>query len=471
MKTTKTSKKTATTGATDEKGLMAKSVWHIVDDLGMKINEANPQWTLNFEPIRLEWFKQLAQKYILLCRSRGFEFSTLTSKLLCLKSFSNYIDKAHVSSMSTLDDELIARYLSSLRSNQQRYAYGRELIVFLDTGTDEGWFNYDTYYLKSTRPREPAHTSVNIIPDKVLEQLDEHLHHLPEQVQRMVVVIRTLGLRIGELVALKFDCLHKTKSGYSLKLRNEKFNSDERLPIIDDLAAVIQEQQEYIRKQLGDDFSYLFAGYISPVTGKHNAGCMATSAINRYLNKLAVYQDIKDEDGKVWKFKSHQFRRTVATRMANENVRTYIISRYLRHRSPDMIKHYIALLPEEERKRMEKFRMRARVIDVTGREIKAVNPLDNEVELQWLREKMQPRALSMGFCSRPEILKPCPTANACMSCEHFRLDNTDVPALVAHLERARRLREESERRGFVRQLKGIQADEAKLTQLIQILEA
>ena len=67
---------------------------------------------------------------------------------------------------------------------------------------------------------------------------------------------------------------------------------------------------------------------------------------NRYLNKLSAHCDIKDKTGKQWHFTSHQFRRTVATKMTNEQVRQYIIQCYLRHQSPDMLKHYAELLPD-----------------------------------------------------------------------------------------------------------------------------
>ena len=65
------------------------------------------------------------------------------------------------------------------------------------------------------------------------ELIDEHLHLLPAPVQRMVILIRTLGLRSCELLGLKFDCLrqHKNQS-WSIEFVNWKFNERlDRLPI------------------------------------------------------------------------------------------------------------------------------------------------------------------------------------------------------------------------------------------------
>ena len=198
---------------------------------------------------------------------------------------------------------------------------------------------------------------------------------------------------------------------------------------------------------------------------------MSTPSFNRYLNKLAKHCNICDNSGQLWKFKSHQFRRTVATKMTNEGVRQYVIQMYLRHCHPDMMLHYAYLLPETMKKEMAEFRKHKKIIDITGTSVKSVHPeLDNDIGLQWLRSKMQPKALAMGFCARPALLKPCPHANACMSCQHFRLDTDDLPALKQHLERSQKLKSESKRLGYIRQIKGIEEEELKLINLIKTLE-
>jgi hypothetical protein len=112
-----------------------------------------------------------------------------------------------------------------------------------------------------------------------------------------------------------------------------------------------------------------------------------------------------------------------------------------------------------------------KIVDVTGTEVSLNHPeIDDEVGLQGLRSKMQPKVLAMGFCARPQLLKPCPHANACLSCNHYRLDEDDLPALREHLEQNKKLKAESERLGYVRQLKGIEEDTTKLVNLIEVLE-
>lgn len=266
---------------------------------------------------------------------------------------------------------------------------------------------------------------------------------------------------------------------WEIEFINWKFKEQlDRLPINDDLVALVKQQQEYITSNLGNNFNYLFSANIRSFRSKEEglfkvrpvAKVMALNSFNRYLQKLAEHCQIKDKSRQLWHFTSHQFRRTVATKMTNEQVRQYIIQCYLRHKSPDMLQHYAQLLPDTMKEEMKEFRKKKKVVDITGREVEQIHSeLDNDIGLQWLRAKMQPKALAMGFCARPALLKPCPHANACMTCEHFRLDEDDLPALKQHKMRNEQLKQESQKLGLTRQIKSIEQDEARLNELINSL--
>jgi integrase/recombinase XerD len=297
-------------------------------------------------------------------------------------------------------------------------------------------------------------------------------------------VIKFTQLQESEILQLRFNCLRQLKNrNWIIQFTNWKFQEQlDTLPINESLVAVIKEQQEYIVNSLGDKFPYLFCGNKTGSRKKIERNQFSNNyhPVNKvcsnwtfkyYLNKLSQYCNICDNSGVIWKFSSHQFRRTVATKMTNEGVRQYIIQSYLRHRSPDMMLHYAQLLPETIKEEMEEFRKHKKIIDITGKEVKQIHSeLDNDIGLQWLRAKMQPKALAMGFCARPALLKPCPHANACMSCEHFRLDEDDIPALEDHLKRTVQLKIESKNMGYVRQIKAIEEDEIKLNKLISSLK-
>jgi hypothetical protein len=58
-----------------------------------------------------------------------------------------------------------------------------------------------------------------------------------------------------------------------------------------------------------------------------------------------------------------------------------------------------------------------------------------------------------------------------MNCQHFRLDEDDLPALRDHLGRTRELKAKSEKLSYFRQAQGLQNDEVTLKNLIKSLES
>lgn len=460
-----------------EDPLMLVDSWHGEKDLGMRVNKYMGGTTLYFGDIP-PCFRDTVKRFILYSRGQGKAFGTLSNYTRTLRDFSCFLEAQYIYFFEDITDETFSAYSISIQHLSQR-AWGDRLSrlkVFFDIGSTNGWFDISTYWFKGTNIGiRPNHERIKYIPNEVLHQLDEHLHLLPEPLQRMVILIRTLGLRGGELLQMRFDCLRQRRNGeWELHFTNWKFNEkSDVMPIISEIAEVVKEQQIYIKAHLGEEFEYLFCANTPSVTNSFTPQprVMYLQSFNGYLNKLAERCNICDKSGKQWRFTSHQFRRTVATKMTNEGVRQYIIQRYLRHETPGMMQHYAHILPETITKEIEQLHKRKKIVDVTGKEV-SINrsELENDTGLQWLRNKMQPKSLAMGFCARPELLKPCPHANACMNCQHFRLDEDDLPALRQHLEKNRELKTESQQLGYVRQLRGIEDDELILIKLIENLE-
>jgi integrase/recombinase XerD len=456
-----------------EHPLILKDKWHGEKDLGMRVNRHLKQPTIYFDGIKQDWIKIATKKLILYGRSQGKSFGTLQVYAKDIRYFANFLETQAVCSFNDINDEILSQYHASLQSLALKTINNRlsSLKAFFIVGSINNWFEVSTYWFQGKMPKVKP-KNINYIPKEVLTKLDEHLHLLPEQLQRLVVLIRVSGLRASEILQMQFDCLRQRKNGqWELHFINWKFNEREDiLPILPEIAEIIKQQQAYIKSRIGKEHQYLFSGYLS--SGKSLSKKVLTlDSFSSRLNKLAKDKNICDKNGNLWRFKTHQFRRTVATKMTNEGVRQYIIQRYLRHDNPDMMQHYASILPETEKREINQLHKQKIIVDVTGQEVSINHPeLDNDIGLQWLRSKMQPKALAMGFCARPQLLKPCPHANACMSCEHLRLDEEDLPALRQHLERNQKLKQESEQKGYLRQLKGIEKDTTKLINLINTLE-
>lgn len=452
--------------------LIQKDVWHTVDDLGMRINQHDRKYSVSFNGISQKWFKDIVKIYVLYRRIQGIEASTLIGGLCKVTHFANFLESRFIYSFSEIRDEVFELFFIERKRIISLSTYNLEvssLKVFFETAAKQGWINTSTYWF-SRKQKLFINKKVIYIPEEVWNQLDGNLHHLHVQVQRMVLLIRTKGLRIGELLQMPFNCLRQRRNGeWELHFTNSKFNNaPENMDILPELATLIQEQQSYIREHLGKDFDYLFCSLTKGPNSRPTRNVMSHSCFSDHLNRLAITYEIRDKSGQIWRFTSHQFRRTVATILANSGVREYIIQCYLRHRNPDMKKSYIHLFPETLQREIDELKKEKRLVDITGRVVEKYKPLNETTE--FLRRKLYPRVIQVGECHRPIVKDPCLTTNACWRCEHYRVTEDDLPFLKADLPRVQEAILESEQLGRIRSLAELRKDESFLLRSIKTLE-
>jgi integrase/recombinase XerD len=187
--------------------LIAKDIWRTIEDLGLTVNQHQKLLTYNFESIRQDWLKLLAKLYVLVRSERRLSVRYIYHDIVNLNRFSQFIDNKSVFSSSHINDQLFDEYdyyLNSLTlSKNSILLHYTTLINFFNLCREEGWLEVNTYWFKGRCKRSSVkRDEVEYIPEEVWQQLDEHLHHLPEPLQRMVLIIRGTGLRIGELLNL-----------------------------------------------------------------------------------------------------------------------------------------------------------------------------------------------------------------------------------------------------------------------------
>ncbi len=294
----------------------------------------------------------------------------------------------------------------------------------------------------------------------------------------MVLLIRTTGVRIGELCNIPLDCLRQRGEQWRIRFTTEKYDVEDELPVVlPELVAVIKEQQEYIRQYFGENFDKLFCANKGRACGRDAQGrwrflptpkVMASDSFNDWLNKLAKEYDIRTKEGELWHFQSHQFRRTIATVMANAGVRDLIIQKYLRHRSPDMQRHYTHLLEQVLGDEFEKLIRDKKYVDITGNVIAYYKPTNPVTEL--LRLRMHQITTQYGECHRPNLKAPCPTINSCFRCKHWRTSTDDLPYLKDDLKRIEEELQIAIHMGMVRQQQGLEDDRNSILSSIKGLE-
>ena len=459
--------------------LLQKEIWLTKEDLGLEIHEHNKILTLNFSLITQSWLKILAKLYILTRVNGTKSPDSLQHEIGHIKRLSTFLTQKQINNPKYLDSQLFEEFDNWIRRRKKKLSertigsYYSTLNKFFTTCRLEKWLEINTYCFpgKSRNLNQVKNDEIDYIPEEVWNQIEEHLHHFAAPMQRKVLIIRTLGLRIGELLNLPWDCLRKRDKQWRLRLKEtEKFKIEDELPVPLDLVPVIKEQQEYIKKHFGREYKKLFCSNDSG--HKFNfiptARVMNIATFNRWLNRLANQYNICSKDRRIWHFTSHQFRRTVGTIMTNAGVRDLIIQKYLRHRNPDMQRHYKHLLKEVIGDEYQKLIKEKNLVNMEGKLVATHKPQDAIEE--YMRLRLHQITTQQGECHRSNLKKPCPIVNGCWRCRDWMTSEMDLPYLKQDLERLKSELEKANKLGLVRVAKEIQKDINYLQIRINTLE-
>ena len=459
--------------------LIQKDVWLTIDDMKLKVNAHKRNLTLNFKALKPNWFKLLVKLYIFVKARPNTAAVTAKSNITHLIKFSRFLVEKNIARPKQINNQIFEEYeYYMIATNiKDKGKYLSSLRNFFDVCYREEWLYINTHWFKGKSKRvKPSNSKIEYIPEEVWHQLEENLYYLPEQFQRMVLIIKTTGMRVGELLNLPLDCLRKRENQWRLRLITEKYDIEDELPItVPESIVVIKEQQNYIRNLFKDEYKWLFCSKKSKGKGKKEEftfypvpRIMNFQTFNKWLNKLASKADIRTKDGELWHFTSHQFRRTVGTVMSNAGVRDLIITKYLRHRSPEMLAYYQCLFKQTLSDEFEQLTKEKKYVDITGKVIDRIKPKD--IVAEYIRRKMYPLTTQYGECHRPILKSPCQTVNACWRCEHWRVSDNDFKYLREDLERLEEELQQALTLGMTKQQQGLESDRDNLLVIIEGLK-
>ncbi len=457
---------------------ISEDVWSVAD-LGVKVLVTNGRTKFNFTNIHQLWLRELAKRFIKFAASLNRANSTMQDYITHLNKFSSFLYERYpeITSIEEIDRKLIIDYRSWLNTFNFSISTLNERITsvktFIKAGNINKWFRTDSYlFLEEYRVKE-LKSKPRFIPEYVLKQLDKHKHQLPKPVQRMVSVLRAIGVRYSTLATIPFDCLElDSNNKWWIKIFRVKIVEETRLPISEEIAQEIKEQQNFLR-QYFDDNEYLFTAReqgsrtFIPVHNK----VMSTPSFCRYLNVLARDCDLKDENGKIWNFTSHQFRHTFATEAINKGVPQHIVQKLLGHESPEMTSRYAHIHDETLRKELDRFHQN-RTIDITGQIVELELEGDSE-DLEWFTKEIAAIALPNGYCGRPKILGDCDIAGdiGCYICPHFLTNKTFLDVHKDHKRRINKVLDKAHRYNWQLPIKKNEPIKRNLELIISTLEA
>lgn len=363
---------------------------------------------LNFTNIFPLSFRTAAKQYIL-ARLKLRKYSTVCDDMKALKEFSLFLQRDYkdLTSLEQVDRSVIESYILYLKGKCLAPITFKQRIGFLRT-----FFEMGAYMEIAHMPRENLifrndyrkniRLLPEVIPEIVLDQLHQYLYQLPRPVQICTTLLENIGMRPNEICQLKWDCLKMDSNGYAyLEYFQSKTQCFNRIPLSDQLTDIIKEQQQRTLEQFAAP-QYLFQIKEDKPIGQET--------IARWLNLLSYNNQITDQAGKIYRFKLHHFRHTVATRYAREGMSPGMLREMLGHKSIRAMMHYIEF---------HKTLNSQKVLEFEKHENQFLKDALGQNRIQDTTKEIP---LPFGFCNSAEL---CETAMICYSCGMFHADAFD----------------------------------------------
>lgn len=272
------------------------------------------------------------------------------------------------------------------------------------------------------------------------------------------LLLFTTGMRKSEATALERNCLEAgEKEQYYIRFYSQKMKKDVTNRIPEGLFRMVVARIAELPKE---------CRYIFP--SRHSfMRPMQASSVCAILNREFKRLGVRNADGTPFRFKAHDLRHWMATRMYEENIPVQFIQEQLHHTSPEMTMAYVEFLNKAKAKKMKQY------IDANGDKLPAVLPnheIDDKEYAAYVQKNMSLRVLPNGLCARPKALGHCARANSCLTCSEFRTELKDLPKHREHLKRLDDFIAAAERYGWDEQARENKEIREHLIRIINALE-
>jgi integrase len=253
---------------------------------------------------------------------------------------------------------------------------------------------------------------------------------------------RSCGLRIGELLDLELDCVHEVPDhGCWLKVPLGKLDTERMVPLdeeildlIDHIVAIRSPGRPLPHPRYRRRAQFLFT---------HHGRKLAQKAVRAELGRAAELAGLGH-------ITPHQLRHTYATALVNAGVSLQSLMALLGHASAEMSLRYGRLFDSTVRDEYERALTLAKQranLPQTGRT--SLPLADITAGADWKTTPLIKSRLAGGFCLRAPAQGACTYANICEHCPSFHADASSLPILAAQRVDAAALAEDAEARGWV----------------------
>ena len=344
-----------------------KDVWDMRKlDIVPRSNPIRGRYRLDFREIRQKEFKEIIKK-ILYSHCQTKAMGSIKGELRGFRRFASFMyDRfPEVKHFTEISRDMIEDYLVYIKTDTglTSVSYTTELSV-LDNLLDEIGRELEIGNICNLFLSSDCRAYDNALPeaysDAEIRRFNCALTKLKPQLGRCLIIHQMLGTRIEDTLTLRRDCLSEKSGHYFITIIQQKTRKYKR-PVSDQLAELIRKAIEVSEKEHPDS-EYIFL---------QDNGKLYTDSMLKYHVNIMIYEnDIRDDNGNYFEFRTHRFRHTFGVKLTEMKLDDDSIARLLGHKDTRTIPHYRRLRNE-----------------ALAEDTKAVRDEMNELLAQYRREK------------------------------------------------------------------------------------
>lgn len=270
--------------------------------------------TISFESLKPGWYKCHVKKYIWhLLQIRKYSSSYAIAHInSALNSFGHVIKLYDLSNEESISREIVLSFLDSLHGKKAKTIQSKinHIKNFLD------WLGLDVAFLIRTRdiPKR-EYIQPDWLDEDVRNDIKKNLCKIPSPIAAQYLVQEFTAARVGEVCKLKFNCLSEENGEWYISFFQKKVNRWHKIPASREIRRVIENQQSWIRENIGDSYQYLFCHFRGIVSRSYPIfpGMrplpeppripVGSNQMVRIIQILIERENIKDKNGSVPHFK------------------------------------------------------------------------------------------------------------------------------------------------------------------------